>query len=206
MVGLKMRDTIGVGKSKPYMGARSIYGIINCNHGVLATRLLRDVGYFNENYRTYGIDPDLTASVLCTGKQVVLTKQASILHHRAGIVESNTETNQTDDSPNVNLRDAWVDVYQQKFKFLDVPIIPYDRTKAWLTQHLKPILFPPEQRNSRRLGFSYRDWRNLIKGRFVSPLDPIQNLFHPYYLTQQIPLPLLRSDANPYRDLVEQSR
>src|SRR5574341_384263 len=82
MVGLKMKDVAGPWKEVPYVGGLSEYGIINCNHGVLSTNLLRAVGYFNEMYRSYTIDTDLTTSVLCAGTSVVMTKNLSVLHHR----------------------------------------------------------------------------------------------------------------------------
>ena len=82
MVGLKMKDTVGPGKNRAYMGALSEYKILNCNHGVISLDLLRSVGFFNEDYYSYNIDPDITASVLCTGKKVVMTKKISVLHHR----------------------------------------------------------------------------------------------------------------------------
>jgi glycosyltransferase involved in cell wall biosynthesis len=201
MVGLKMKDTIGSATTKPYMGACSEYGIINCNHGVLATKLLRAVGYFNECYYTYGIDPDLTASILCTGKQVVMTKQICVLHHRAKFGDRNVEIGE-EFTPSVFRKD-WKIVYHQKFKFLDSSIVASEKPKTWLNRHLKPILFPPEKKNSSRFGINHRDWRNIIKGKFISSIDLLKNLFRPYYLVQRIPSSLLTSDANPYRELLD---
>ena len=82
MVGLKMKDTKGPGRFEPYRGGISEYGILNCNHGVFRTELGRQIGFFNEGYRAYMVDPDLTASMLCTGYRVVMTKAVAVLHHR----------------------------------------------------------------------------------------------------------------------------
>ena len=93
MVGLKMKDTRGPGRHEPYRGGLSEYGILNCNHGVLRTDLARRVGFFNESYRSYMIDPDLTASILCTGHKVVMTRQVAVLQQRRGEVgESRSST------------------------------------------------------------------------------------------------------------------
>ena len=67
MVALKTREVKG-----PYVGAPSIggiwsTGILNCNQGVIRTKLLRDVGYLDEAFTYYGIDADLTAKVLPAG-------------------------------------------------------------------------------------------------------------------------------------------
>ena len=197
MVGLKMKDTEGSGQNKPYMGAISEYGIINCNHGVLPTHLLHSVGYFNQSYHSYGIDPDLTASILSTGKQVVMTKEVSVLHHRVWWGENEKKIE-------VNPRKTWKSIYRQKFHFLDNRVRPYAYIKAGLNRGLTPILFPRREENwqTTRFGISYRDWRNIMNGRFVSPFDGIENLFHPYHLVQKIPSHLLLSEDNPYRQLV----
>ncbi len=82
MVGLKMKDTKGPGRFEPYRGGIYEYGILNCNHGVFRTALGHQIGFFNEGYRSYMIDPDITASILCTGHRVVMTRAVAVLHHR----------------------------------------------------------------------------------------------------------------------------
>ncbi|MCU0534217.1 MAG: glycosyltransferase [Hydrococcus sp. Prado102] len=202
MVGLKMKDTTGESQIKPYMGAISEYGIINCNHGVLATSLLRSLGYFNESYRTYGIDPDLTASVLCTGKSTVMTKQVSVLHHRVDFKESTPMKERESDGENI--RDEGKSIYHEKFQFLAHCDVPYAYTKALLKDRSIPFLYPSgiQKWNTIRLGLNYRDWRNIIRGKFVKATDPLDNLLHPYHLVQQLPRHLLLSAKNPYRHIL----
>ena len=115
MVGLKMKDTMGSGKDLPYMGGISAYGILNCNHGVLPYDLLKSIGFFNENYRSYMIDPDLTASVLCTGKKVVMTKRISVLHHRGWNLKMSYHEKQSLETGKINNPK----IYLKKFRFLE---------------------------------------------------------------------------------------
>lgn len=214
MVGLKMRDTLGYAKHKPYMGAVSDYGILNCNHGVLSTALIRAIGYFNETYYSYGIDPDITASVLCTGKQVVMTKAVSVLHHRAGVPDTVEEIEEeiTDDSEAIatvddqgdSERDNWKQVYREKFRFLENCQPEHAELKSWMNQRMKKYIFPPGTRKSAvRLGFRYRDWRNIVKSKFIHPLDPVLTALKPYHLVQQIPEEVLLSPNNPYVSFVK---
>jgi glycosyltransferase involved in cell wall biosynthesis len=193
MVGLKMVDTKGRGVFKGYGGAVSEYGIVNCNHGILPLRLLRAVNYFNEGYHSYGVDPDLTASVMCIGKTVVMTKRANILHHRVG--------------GNVEKRKEQLgiskQIYHQKFKFLESSSFLSSGWRQDVRVHFWGRVLSDLQDGSTRLGLSHRDQVNLINGRFIHCLDPLMNILHPYYLAQQIPKKLLLSESNPYRDLVE---
>lgn len=202
MVGLKMKDTTGESQIKPYMGALSEYGIINCNHGVLATSLLRSLGYFNQSYRTYGIDPDLTASVLCTGKSVVMTKQVSVLHHRVDFKDTAQVKEQESDRENI--RDEGKSIYHQKFQFLARSDVPYAYTKALLKDRLIPFLYPSgvQKWSTIRFGLNYRDWRNIIRGKFVNATDPLDNFFNPYHLVQELPRHLLLSPKNPYKSIL----
>ncbi|MEZ6024270.1 MAG: hypothetical protein R3C16_12860 [Hyphomonadaceae bacterium] len=65
--------------------------ILNVNQGVLPTDVLRDVGYFSETFGFYGIDPDLTAKVLFTGRDVVYTREVAIHHYRNSADRSTPE-------------------------------------------------------------------------------------------------------------------
>jgi glycosyltransferase involved in cell wall biosynthesis len=202
MVGLKMKDVNGPYSNVPYMGGLSCYGILNCNHGVLSTVLLRSVGYFNENYRSYFIDPDLTASVLCTGKRVVMTKQTSIHHYRpyAESVEDQIRQMKREMGEIDNNK-----IYQEKFRFLKTSPTPGFRRKKKIGRYLGKLLFWQSQFDSVRLGLNQRDQHNLIKGRFIRLTDPLEHIHHPYHLVQKIPMKLLMLNANPYRHLVGES-
>jgi GT2 family glycosyltransferase len=200
MVGLKMKDTMGQWRTRPYMGFLSKYGILNCNHGVLPTDLLRSVGYFNENYRAYTIDPDLTASILCTGKRVVMTKCISVLHHREWANEGTWKDKIKQDMGGIDNKR----IYYEKFKFLkqSYKTLLRLRITAWLGHHLGGILFPGSKPDSVRFGLNCLDWHNLINGRFIWLIDPLVNIRRPYYLVQRIPHSLLELETNPYRHLL----
>jgi len=192
MVGLKMKDTVGRGAQKDYGGALSTFGIVTCNHGVLPLNLLREVGYFNEDYKTYGIDPDLTASVLCAGKNVLLTKKVSVLHHR---VVGNVEKRRRE-------LDASKEIYLRKFRFLKNSSYLSSGWRRKIRELLWERMLSGLFAGSLRLGLTPRDQVNLLKGRFIHCLDPFLNLRNPYYLSQRIPEKLLLTESNPYRHLV----
>lgn len=189
MVGLKMKD---VGNPKAYLGALSEYGILNCNHGVLPTKLLQPLGYFNEDYRSYGIDPDLTASVLCAGKAVVMTKQVSVLHYRAP----------TDQKKRREELDEYKNIYHQKFKFLVASTKSHESQKK-LRKLILTWLFRGAKGNSNRLGLNKRDRKVLLRGSFFSWTDVFVHLLREFYLVQRVPPELLRVDGNPYRHLLD---
>jgi GT2 family glycosyltransferase len=201
MVGLKMKDVVGPARDIPYSGGLSVYGILNCNHGVLSTALLRSVGYFNENYRSYFIDPDLTASVLCTGKCIVMTKRINIYHYRAY-----TETGETVEEQ-MKREMGGIDnekIYQEKFRFLEASLTPGVWIKKQVGRCLGKILFLQSRPDSIRFRLNHCDRINITHGRFIRLTDPLENIRHPYHLVQKIPAKLLISEANPYRHLVGQ--
>ena len=196
MVGLKMVDTIGNGTKKGYGGAVSELGILTCNHAVLALSTLREVGYFNEEYHTYGIDPDLTASVLCAGKAVVLTKMVSVLHHR---VSGNREKRRNELTNSKQ-------VYLEKFKFLKNSSYLSNVWRKQVRTRVWKLLLLQLRADATRFGLTRRDQINLITGRFIHFLDPLVNTRRPYYLSQQLPRRLLCAEANPYRHLLKNKR
>lgn len=82
MVGLKVKDLEGPFVKASYIGGISTTGILNVNQGVLPTPLLQRLGGFSEEFRDYGIDPDLTAKVLFSGHDIVYTREIAIHHFR----------------------------------------------------------------------------------------------------------------------------
>lgn len=195
MVGLKTKDVIGPRVSLPYIGAVSEYGILNCNHGVLPTDTLRSVGYFNEDYPSYLIDPDLTASILCTGKNVVMTKSVCILHHREWIAQS--------PQASIAARMKGIDhglIYRKKFAFLSrLSISEKIRRRMGFLLYSKWM----EKFVSNLFGLNARDWQNLRKGRFISFLDPLKNKSKLYHNEQHISRNILLRDGNIYKHLLK---
>lgn len=194
MVGLKMKDTKGPGKKDPYRGAISEYGILNCNHGVFRTALGREVGFFNEGYRAYMIDPDLTASILSTGARVVMTRDIAVLHHREWAEKEGDEK--------VIREMGGIDnfaVYREKFSYLAPSATAAATLRSRLMHYAWRIMFLRTTSGTTRFGLNWRDWHNLAQGRFISVFDPLESAGKSYHLDQMIPAPLLASRLNPYR-------
>lgn len=194
MVGLKMKDTRGPGRFEPYRGALSEYGILNCNHGVLRTALGRRVGFFNTGYRSYMIDPDLTASILCTGHRVVMTRDVAVLHHR--------EWAEREGDEKVAREMGGIDnfaIYRRKFAFLATSSpLPWIRERV--LRYAWRLLYLGASPDRRRFWMNRRDWINLAGGRFISLFDPIVHAGRPFHLAQRIPDRLLSNPGNPYRE------
>ena len=195
MVGLKMRDA-GAG-AKPYGGAISRYGILNCNHGVIRLDLLRAVGYFHEGYRAYMVDPDLTAAVLSAGATVVMTKPVVLLHDRTDPVRREERESLTDET----VEDPAKALYAARYRYLDRPSPLGDRLLRGLARVVLRALLAEVPPNGTRFGLNRRDQYVLGSARFLSPLDPIRWARRPVHLAQRIPAKLLPAGGNPYREL-----
>lgn len=196
MVGLKMRDTAGPHQDQPYLGGISAYGILTCNHGVLPMALLAAVGGFNEAYRSYTIDPDLTASVLCAGRRVVMTRAVSVLHHRRWADEEPWEQRVRREMGGID-NEA---IYRRKFRFLAGTATPVAWGRRWLMRAAEEALFMGAGPGTSRFGGTRRDWRNLARGRFL-PLSFQGRAKRPYHLDQRIPARWLAHPDNPHRVL-----
>jgi GT2 family glycosyltransferase len=194
MVGLKMKDTKGPGRHEPYRGGISEFGILNCNHGVFRTALGREVGFFNESYRAYMVDPDMTASVLSTGHRVVMTREITVLHHREWAEKEGNEKVVREMGGIDNFA-----VYRQKFGYLAASATIATRLRARFVHYLWRLLFLGAAPGATRAGMNWRDWHNLAGGRFIPLLDPIATRGRAYHLVQTIPPALLAASDNPYR-------
>lgn len=197
MVGLKTRDVAGPWTDVPYTGALSEYGILNCNHGVLPMKLLRSVGYFNEDYKTYLIDPDLTASVLSAGKTVVMTKDVCVRHHREW-ADENWENKVQGTMQGVN----HYQIYLDKFAFLKKRTV-HDRIKKWGGRFLSLPWLGAALRNT--WGLNSRDWLNLIEGRFIRLSDASRNKQNGFHNVQRLPADVLHREGNPYKHVLQES-
>ena len=194
MVGLKMKDTRGPGRHDAYRGGLSEFGVLNCNHGVLRTTLARQVNFFNEQYRSYMIDPDLTAAILCTGHRVVMTRKVAVLHHR--------EWAETEGDEKVAREMGGIDnfaIYRRKFAFLAASRTMGARVRGRLMRYVAGALFLGARPGATRFGLSRRDFVNLGGARFTSLLDAFVNAGRPYHLAQSLPPALLASAGNPCR-------
>lgn len=201
MVGLKMKETKGPWKNKAYMGALSEYGILNCNHGLVRYSLLKSVGFFNEGYYNYSVDPDLTASILSTGNLTVMTKKIGLLHHRAMGNNVTEKRAQTIIKKSMNGRNN-SKIYFDKFNYLEKQSKSFARLDFYLKYFFSYPLLIGTKIISGSLGRLFQDSINTIRGDFISPLDMLINIHKPYHLVQKIPQKLLSRSGNPYNYLI----
>jgi GT2 family glycosyltransferase len=187
MVALKTRDVKGPYVGAPYIGGIWSTGILNCNQGVIRTKLLRDVGYFDEAFRDYGIDADLTAKVLLAGYKVVYTKDVAIHHYRdheaaPGAIEK--------DQRALRLKAA-NELYNRKYAYLRQFSLAYRIAcrlggVIWFgIACLRRIVYTAGLHPESVFGFM-RDWYNVLSCRYISKLDLWRNRRRPFYLVQSI--------------------
>jgi GT2 family glycosyltransferase len=182
MVALKVKDVRGPFVAAPYIGGISSAGILNVNQGVLRTRVLTEVGGFSEDFRDYGIDPDLTAKVLLEGWDVAYTKQVSIHHYR------NWETDKT--APEFarmqERQRAYKALYAERYgKAFPASVLYLGKRGAWkLFRDLLGRRFDPDS-TRRFLGLVARDWQNVMAGRCISVFDAVRTRHCDYHLVQR---------------------
>jgi glycosyltransferase involved in cell wall biosynthesis len=190
LVALKVKDVTGPSAGKDYIGSIAPTGVLNCNQGVVRASLFKQVGYFDERYRTYGIDPDLTMKVLLAGYQVAYTKPVAIHHYR----EHARWPGAIDDSVRAAQQQAAKDLYWETYQAWVRPRSPWLKTLYHALRHyfIYPV-YGAARRAGRPLeawlGYSERDWSNMLHGRYISKLDLLKNRRNPYYLVQRMPAP-----------------
>jgi GT2 family glycosyltransferase len=185
MVGLKVRDKEGPFVKAPYIGGISKAGILNVNQGVLPTSVLRDVDYFSETFGFYGIDPDLTAKVLFSGRDVVYTRDVAIHHYRNWPADKSTP----EWAALQKNHDKAERLYLAKYGALGRFDLFYRlRRGAWKVY--REALGPRFKINSHEAyaGLTTRDWHNTIAARHISLLDPWLSAGKPYHLRQSASL------------------
>ena len=195
LISLKVKDISGQYVTAEYLGGIWPTGVLNCNQGMLPVALLRKMGGFDERFRDYGIDSDLTTRVLLEGYKVVFTKPVAIYHLR-----DHDAASWTDSSGRKRKMESARELYGQKFDALTKSKNgrSYNKTVREKSLPLKFIL--QLYSGARKLGISIqdwtglteRDWRNLFLARFVSKADFLMNLKKPYYLVQSIPSSFLK--------------
>lgn len=198
MVSLKVRDISGPYAGEEYVGGIWPSGILNCNQGMLPVALLNRIGGFDERFRDYGVDSDLTTRVLLEGYKVVYTRRVAIHHLR------DHDANSWVDSNGRKQKMEYArELYGQKFEALMKSEVGRLYSKAERENSLVLRMILLWYGRARKLGIplhnwtglTERDWRNLFTARFVSKLDFLINRKNPYYLVQQIPNEILRAFA-----------
>ncbi len=185
MIGLKVKDLQGPFVDAPYIGGLSTTGILNVNQGMVRTRALAAVSYFSEEFRDYGIDPDLTAKILLWGWDIVYTRPVAIHHYRLW------ETDKTSAKYALleERQKAYLELYDETYRhaFRKSKQFWTAKGKAW--EKIRQRLGERYEHNSAGsfLGLIPRDWHNIFGGRYISLLDPLLHWGRPYYLRQRMP-------------------
>ncbi len=188
MVGLKVRDLRGPFADQPYIGGITGTGVINVNQGVLPTPLLQQLGGFDETFRDYGIDADLTTRVLLAGRDVAFTRAVAVLHQRNWAEEGTPEGQK-------------LEARNQRYRTLYRETFGTCLGKGWgwlLTRALwKGLRILGGRRLALSqprpvLGFLPKDWHNMIAGRFVRLTRELRHHDAPVHLRQHMPVRLCR--------------
>jgi GT2 family glycosyltransferase len=198
VVALKVRDISGPFIGEEYVGGIWPTGVLNCNQGILPVALLNRIGGFDEQFRDYGIDSDLTTRVLLEGYKVVYTKRVAIHHLRDHDAHSWIDSNGRKQK-----MEYARELYGQKFDSLLKSEVGQLYNKATRENSLPLRIILLWYGRARKLGIplykwtslTERDWKNLFTARFISKLDFLINMKKPYYLVQHIPDELLRELA-----------
>jgi GT2 family glycosyltransferase len=188
LIALKVKDVTGPFTSEPYIGGIHETGILTCNQGIIRNKLLKKIGYFDEAFKNYGIDPDLTAKVLLSGSKVAYTKEVAIEHYR----DYESETAAISPYERSNRINSTKIIYNTKYASL---------IKSTFTQkvdaRLKEIIWFLIRKYKRKLkkkkakfelllAHNIRDWFNLTHCRYISIFDFWKNRKKPYYLVQHM--------------------
>lgn len=184
MVGLKVKDLQGPFVKAPYIGGISAYGILNVNQGMLRSSVISEVGYFSEEFRDYGIDPDLTAKVLLAGWDIVYTRQIAIHHSRLWEIDKSSP----EYAKMQERQRKYLSLYEETYGGRFGASKPYSmKLKVW--REIQKALGKRYEPNSEkpRFGLLPRDWQNIFGARYISLLDPLLHAGKPYYLRQRAP-------------------
>lgn len=204
MVALKVKDFTGRLSGLDYIGGIRKTGILNCNQGVIRTDLFRKIGFFDETFKNYGIDCDVTAKVLLSGYSIAYTKRVGVHHYRDHDSENGaiTKTERAEGRQRVDEK------YYAKYGFLiDCNLSTKLRMqiKKLLWRGIKSLNKRIEKKSyqmEKITGKNRRDWKNIMNGRYISIFDFFRYRNRSYYLVQRMPKEILLSDKNPYKSLI----
>jgi GT2 family glycosyltransferase len=182
MVALKVKDMQGPFTAAPYIGGVSSIGILNVNQGMLRTPVLQALGGFSEEFRDYGIDPDLTLRVLLAGHATAYTRRIALLHYR----DWGTGPKSEQFRAQMERQRAYQERYQEKYRGLAAGGAAWRAKKvAWAA--LRSLVVRRAIESEREvLGGCPRDWQNAFCSRYISLLDPLRSRGRRYHLVQKI--------------------
>lgn len=176
LMGLKVKDLEGPHRHMDYVGGVWPSGIFTVNQGIIRTELFRKLSFFDEKYRDYGIDGDLTTRVLLEGYKVVLTKSIGVYHSRN---HSEHPGAIGGDDRSGYMRNA-MERYSGKFPAL------CNRSGIEIKKGLKSLAAGVQFLLLKTAGkeVSVRDAKVLIKGRYIKCNDLWKMRNRDYYLVQ----------------------
>jgi GT2 family glycosyltransferase len=187
MLSLKVKDIAGPFIGAPYIGGFWESGVLNVNQGLVRRSVLCDVDYFDEEFRDYGIDADLTTKILLAGHQVAYTKNVVIFHNRdyeqaPGAIDAAQRSPRTK-----RAKELYRKKYAQEFRGVR-RILPQRFGSVLL------LFYKSLQLVKRAIGrpspglfhFNERDWHNVSNCPFMYKLDLWLNKDKDYYLVQKI--------------------
>jgi GT2 family glycosyltransferase len=188
MLSLKVKDIAGPHLNAPYIGGIwTSTGILNVNQGLVRLSVLRDVDYFDEEFRDYGIDTDLTTKILLAGHQVAYTKNVVILHNRdydqaPGAIAVDERAPRTERAKRLYAEKyaaAFSKIHRtssQRFGFVLLTIYHCVQIAKKIAGRPSPGMFHCNE----------RDWLNVARCAFIEKLDLWKNRNNDYYLVQSI--------------------
>lgn len=170
MLGLKVKDILGPGIQKPYNGGIWRSGVMCVDQGMIRTQLLQAIGGFDETYKAYGIDADLTTQVLLRGWQVAFTKAIAIHHLR----DHENAPGAFEPQQRIEQRKNSIVIYEKKFKKL---------CQRPLSIRLRGFI----NRMLLNGGLKNADLSNTLNARFVSLQELVRPPADDFHLVQKIP-------------------
>jgi GT2 family glycosyltransferase len=183
MVALKVRDVQGPFVNASYIGGVSSVGVLNANQGMLRREVLQGLGGFNEEFRDYGIDPDLTIRVLLSGHNIAHTRKIALKHYR----DWGPGPESAQFKEQMERQRKYQELYSRKYGYLASGGMGWKIKKAiWgLIRRLKSHEFVDSTRSL--FGALPRDWQNAMCGRYISIFDSIRYRHQRYHLVQHAP-------------------
>ena len=189
MVSLKVKDVTGPHTEEAYMGGIWPSGVLNVNQGMLPLALYREVGGFDESFRDYGIDGDLTTKVLLAGYKVVFTRAVAVDHYR--MHEGNSWVEPEERRKRI---DAMRGRYAEKFPAL---VAAADALPFRLRRRAGSIILRLMAAPSKGKRAAARDLHNFFSSPWISPANAMKASGTPYHLVQELPERLRIPQAGP---------
>jgi GT2 family glycosyltransferase len=182
LVGLKTFEPGSENTEAAYIGGVGALGFVTQNFFLVRRDLLNKLGGFSTDYKMYGSDIDLTASVMSSGFKVATTKVIVQRHMKAweGIEDDD------DDAQERRLADRnhGKATFERRFAYVG-PRSTRNRIKAGIGRILIKTIYRPSRGRKTFLGLSSRDVRNITRGRYISLFDPFRQIGKTYHLIQR---------------------